>query len=184
MVRKKLRGVDGVVQFDFADDQDVRIPSVTKCGDLAALSFNTVGVQNSNSNIITRGAGQMAGWWSVWSTGDWRRGPNFRRILWRVGAAMCMGFKNWDRGADTMQENRVIAWDPGERVETTVFLVACKTVPVSGLYSVVLLGVHTYTWLVIPYITVVAADWYSQFTYAAWVHGWVGGRVAFYVTTQ
>ena len=55
VVRKKLRGVDRVVQFGFADDQDVWIHSVTKCGDLAVLSFITVGVQNSNSNIITRG---------------------------------------------------------------------------------------------------------------------------------
>ena len=34
---------------------------MTKCGNFAALPFNAVSVQNSNSNVIARAAGQVAG---------------------------------------------------------------------------------------------------------------------------
>ena len=56
MAGQELSRVDGAVQFRFADDHDVGVHSVTKCGDFTALSIDAVGIEHSDSDVIALGA--------------------------------------------------------------------------------------------------------------------------------
>ena len=129
-------------------------------------------------------------WLTRLASSRWSRGWTARdRRRWcgrRDGTAVCVRFKYRCRRTDAVHKNWVISGDTCQWIiavtgvniicmvqERAAYMrITNKTVPICGFKAVVLTSVHTDTWFVIPYITIVTTyclirPIYSQITKVA-----------------